>query len=553
MQTVEEKVNPLAGKPAPADILIDVEKLLDQYYTVHPDPENPLQRVSFGTSGHRGSSANGTFNEDHILAVSQATVEYRQSQGINGPLYMGIDTHALSAPAQKTALEVLAAHGVEVYIAAGEGYAQYTPTPVVSHAILAYNRGRTSGLADGIIVTPSHNPPADGGFKYNPPSGGPAEPDITKWIQNRANELLATKNHDVKRVPYESALNAATTHLFDFITPYVTDLENIVDIDVIRSAGIRIGADPLGGSNIAYWEPIARHYGLNITLVNNTVDPTFRFMTVDWDGKIRMDCSSPYAMASLVKIKNDYDIAFGNDTDSDRHGIVTQSVGLMNPNHFLSVAIWYLFTHRTGWAADSAIGKTLVSSSMIDRVGKEIGRQVSEVPVGFKWFVDGLLDGSFGFGGEESAGASFLRKDGTVWTTDKDGIIMDLLAAEITAKTGKDPGQHYQDLTARLGKPFYKRIDAPASPEQKARLSKLAPDDVKAASLAGDSITARLTNAPGNGAAIGGLKVTTENGWFAARPSGTENVYKIYAESFKSEDHLEQILQEAQQIVTDAL
>jgi phosphoglucomutase len=553
MQTVEEKVNPLAGKPAPADILIDVEKLLDQYYTVHPDPENPLQRVSFGTSGHRGSSANGTFNEDHILAVSQATVEYRQSQGIDGPLYMGIDTHALSAPAQKTALEVLAANGVEVYIAAGEGYAQYTPTPVVSHAILAYNRGRTSGFADGIIVTPSHNPPADGGFKYNPPSGGPAEPDITKWIQNRANELLASKNRDVKRVPYESALNASTTHLFDFITPYVTDLENIVDIDVIRSAGIRIGADPLGGSNIAYWEPIAQHYGLNITLVNNTVDPTFRFMTVDWDGKIRMDCSSPYAMASLVKIKDDYDIAFGNDTDSDRHGVVTQSVGLMNPNHFLSVAIWYLFTHRTGWSADSAIGKTLVSSSMIDRVGKEIGRQVSEVPVGFKWFVDGLLDGSFGFGGEESAGASFLRKDGTVWTTDKDGIIMDLLAAEITAKTGKDPGQHYQDLTARLGKPFYKRIDAPASPEQKARLSKLSPDDVKAASLAGDSITARLTNAPGNGAAIGGLKVTTENGWFAARPSGTENVYKIYAESFKSEDHLEQILQEAQQIVTDAL
>ncbi|UBF28640.1 phosphoglucomutase (alpha-D-glucose-1,6-bisphosphate-dependent) [Kovacikia minuta CCNUW1] len=553
MQTVEEKVNPLAGKPAPPEILIDVEKLLDQYYTIHPDPENPLQQVSFGTSGHRGSSANGTFNEDHILAVSQAVVEYRTSQGIDGPLYLGIDTHALSTPAQKTALEVLAAHGVEVYIAAGEGYAQYTPTPVVSHAILAYNRGRSSGLADGIIITPSHNPPADGGFKYNPPSGGPAEPEITKWVQNRANELLANKNQDVKRIAYDAALNAPTTHRFDFITPYVKDLENIIDIEAIRSSGIRIGADPLGGSNIAYWEPIAQHYGLNITLVNNTVDPTFRFMTVDWDGKIRMDCSSPSAMASLVRIKDDYDIAFGNDTDSDRHGIVTKSVGLMNPNHFLSVAIWYLFTQRTGWSATSAIGKTLVSSSMIDRVAKEIGRQVCEVPVGFKWFVDGLLDGSFGFGGEESAGASFLRKDGTVWTTDKDGIIMDLLAAEITAKTGKDPGQHYQALTDRLGNPFYKRIDAPASPEQKARLSKLSPEDVKASTLAGDAITARLTNAPGNGAAIGGLKVVTENGWFAARPSGTENVYKIYAESFKSEAHLEQILQEAQQIVTEAL
>jgi len=553
MQTVDEKVNPLAGKPAPADSLINVETLLDQYYSVHPEPENPLQRVSFGTSGHRGTSANGTFNEDHILAVSQAVVEYRKSQGIDGPLYMGMDTHALSAPAQKTALEVLAAHGVEVYIAAGDGYAQYTPTPAVSHAILRYNQGRTSGLADGIIITPSHNPPADGGFKYNPPSGGPAEPEITKWIQNRANALMAERNRDVQRIAYESALKASTTHTFDFISPYVNDLETIVDIDAIRSAGIRIGADPLGGSNIAYWEPIAQHYGLNITVVNNTVDPTFRFMTVDWDGKIRMDCSSPYAMANLVKIKDDYDIAFGNDTDSDRHGIVTRSVGLMNPNHFLSVAIWYLFTQRSGWPTSSAIGKTLVSSSMIDRVGKEIGRQVCEVPVGFKWFVDGLLDGSFGFGGEESAGASFLRKDGTVWTTDKDGIIMDLLAAEITAKTGKDPGQHYQDLTDRLGKPFYKRIDAPASPDQKARLSKLSPTDVKASTLAGDTITDRLTNAPGNGAAIGGLKVVTENGWFAARPSGTENVYKIYAESFKSENHLEQILQEAQQIVTEAL
>ena len=553
MQTVEEKVSPLAGKPAPADILINVDKLLDEYYTIHPDPANPTQRVSFGTSGHRGTSANGTFNEDHILAVSQAVAEYRKSKGIDGPLYMGMDTHALSAPAQKSALEVLAAHGVEVFIAAGDGYAQFTPTPAVSHAILTYNKGRTSGLADGIIITPSHNPPSDGGFKYNPPSGGPAEPETTKWIQDRANELLASKNRDVRRMDYDSALQASTTHRHDYITPYVIDLENIVDIDVIRSSGIRIGADPLGGSNIAYWEPIAKHYGLNITLINNTVDPTFRFMTVDWDGKIRMDCSSPHAMASLVKIKDDYDIAFGNDTDSDRHGIVTRSVGLMNPNHFLSVAIWYLFTNRQGWPASSAIGKTLVSSSMIDRVAKDIGRQLSEVPVGFKWFVSGLLDGSFGFGGEESAGASFLRKDGTVWTTDKDGIIMDLLAAEITARTGKDPGLHYQDLTERLGKPFYKRIDSPATPEQKARLGKLSPEDVKAAAMAGDGITAKLTKAPGNNASIGGLKVTTENGWFAARPSGTENVYKIYAESFKSEEHLDQIITEAEQIVTDAL
>lgn len=549
MQTVEEKGNPLAGKPAPADILIDVAKLLDDYYTVHPDPANPLQQVSFGTSGHRGSSTNGTFNEAHILAVSQAVVEYRKSQGIDGPLYMGMDSHALSAPAQQTALEVLAAHGVAVCLAAATGDAQYTPTPAVSHAILAYNQGRSSGLADGIIITPSHNPPGDGGFKYNPPSGGPAEPEITKWVQNRANALMANGNRDVQRIPYEAALKATTTHLFDFITPYVDALDSIIDMAAIRAAGLRIGADPLGGSNIGYWEPIAQRYGLDITVINKTIDPTFRFMTLDWDGKIRMDCSSPYAMASLVKIKDDYDIAFGNDTDSDRHGIVTRSVGLMNPNHFLSVAIWYLFTNRTGWSQSSAIGKTLVSSSMIDRVAQEIGRSVCEVPVGFKWFVAGLLDGSFGFGGEESAGASFLRKDGSVWTTDKDGIIMDLLAAEITARTGKDPGLHYQDLTDRLGKPFYKRIDSPATPEQKARLGKLAPADVKAATLAGDEITARLTNAPGNDAAIGGLKVTTANGWFAARPSGTENVCKVYAESFKSEAHLEQILTEAEQIV----
>ncbi|HEY9616685.1 MAG TPA: phosphoglucomutase (alpha-D-glucose-1,6-bisphosphate-dependent) [Microcoleaceae cyanobacterium] len=547
--TADETISPLAGKPAPAEILINVDRLLDQYYTVHPDPENPLQRVSFGTSGHRGSSATGTFNEDHILAVAQAVVEYRQNQGIDGPLYMGMDTHLLSEPAQKSALEVLAANGVDVYIAAGSGAAQYTPTPAVSHAILAYNRGRTSGLADGIIITPSHNPPADGGFKYNPPSGGPAEPDATKWIQDRANQLLANGNREVKRIAYDAALKAPTTHQFDFITPYVNDLETIIDIEAIRASGIRIGADPLGGSNIAYWQPIADRYGLNITVINQSVDPTFRFMSVDWDGKIRMDCSSPYAMAGLVKFKDDYDIAFGNDTDSDRHGIVTPSVGLMNPNHFLSVAIWYLFTNRTGWPGTSAIGKTLVSSSMIDRVGKEIGRNVCEVPVGFKWFVAGLLDGSFGFGGEESAGASFLRQDGSVWTTDKDGIILDLLAAEITAKTGKDPGQHYQDLTDRLGKPFYKRIDSPATPEQKAKLSKLSPEDMQVSTLAGDPITATLTKAPGNGAAIGGMKVTTENGWFAARPSGTENVCKVYAESFKSEAHLEQILSEAQQMI----
>jgi len=549
MQTVEAKNSPLAGQPVPPDKVMDVEQLLNQYYTVQPDANNPLQQVSFGTSGHRGTAANGTFNEAHILAVSQAVVEYRQQQGINGPLYMGMDSHALSTPAQKTALEVLAAHGVEVLIAAGEGNAQFTPTPVVSHAILTYNKGKTSGLSDGIIITPSHNPPTDGGFKYNPPTGGPAEPEATKWIQNRANELLKNQNRDVQRMADEAALQASTTHAFDYITPYVADLESVIDLEAIRSSGIRIGADPLGGSNVAYWEPIAEKYGLDITVVNPNVDPTFRFMTLDWDGKIRMDCSSPYAMASLVKLKDDYDIAFGNDTDSDRHGIVTRSVGLMNPNHFLSVAIWYLFTQRSGWSANSAIGKTLVSSSMIDRVAKEIGRQVCEVPVGFKWFVAGLLDGSFGFGGEESAGASFLRKDGTVWTTDKDGIIMDLLSAEITAKTGKDPGQHYQDLTSRLGNAYYTRIDSPATPEQKARLSKLSPDDVKADTLAGEPIVAKLTNAPGNGAAIGGLKVVTENGWFAARPSGTENVYKLYAESFKSQEHLGQILQEAGRMV----
>lgn len=547
------KLHPLAGKPAPVDSLINVQQLLDDYYQLQPDPDNPLQQVSFGTSGHRGSSQNVTFNEAHILAVSQAVAEYRASQGINGPLFLGMDSHALSEPAQKTALEVLAAHGVEVCLTTVNDQRRFTPTPAVSHAILSYNQGKTTGLADGIIITPSHNPPADGGFKYNPPSGGPAEPEITKWVQNRANELLKQGNQGIKRLRYEKALQAITTHEFDFVSPYVNDLDKILDLEIIRASGIHLGVDPLGGSNVGYWASITERYGLNLTVINPIVDPTFGFMTLDWDGKIRMDCSSPYAMASLVRLKDDYAVAFGNDTDSDRHGIVTPSVGLMNPNHFLSVAIWYLFTHRQQWSGLSAIGKTLVSSSMIDRVGKEIGRQVYEVPVGFKWFVSGLLDGSFGFGGEESAGASFLKKNGTVWTTDKDGIIMDLLAAEITAQTGKDPGQHYQDLTARLGNPIYQRVDAPATPEQKAKLSKLSPAAVKATTLAGDPITAKLTQAPGNQAPIGGLKVTTDAGWFAARPSGTENVYKIYAESFKDEAHLQQIFTEAEAIVTASI
>ncbi|MBN9393255.1 MAG: phosphoglucomutase (alpha-D-glucose-1,6-bisphosphate-dependent) [Chloroflexi bacterium] len=543
-------VSPLAGKPAPRELLIDVSKLIDQYYSLHPDPNNPVERVQFGTSGHRGSSANTSFNEDHILATTQAIVEYRTSQGIDGPLYLGMDSHALSGPAQQSALEVLAAHGVEVIMAQDNGF---TPTPVISHAILTYNKGRTSGLADGIVVTPSHNPPSDGGFKYNPPNGGPADVDITNWVQDRANALLREKLNGVKRVSYDTAFKASTTHQYDFITPYVNDLGNIVDMEAIRQAGLKIGADPLGGSCVAYWEPIAKKYGLNLTVVNKTVDPTFSFMPLDHDGKIRMDCSSPYAMANLVKLKDQFDIAFGNDTDTDRHGIVTPSMGLMNPNHFLSVAIWYLFQNRPNWPASSAIGKTLVSSSIIDRVGKEIGRTVAEVPVGFKWFVSGLLDGSFGFGGEESAGASFLRRDGTVWTTDKDGMIMDLLSAEILARTGKDPGIHYKEMTERLGNPAYTRIDAPATPAQKDKLKKLSPENVKADTLAGEPIIAKLTKAPSNQAAIGGLKVVTENGWFAARPSGTEDVYKIYAESFKGQDHLQLIVEEAQQIVSAAL
>jgi phosphoglucomutase len=543
-------VSPLAGKPAPAKILINVEELLKQYYSIHPDPSNPLQRVSFGTSGHRGTSANGTFNEDHILATTQAIVEYRKKEGITGPLYMGMDSHALSAPAQRSALEVLAAHGIAVFIAEKEAY---TPTPVISYSILAYNRGWKNALADGIVITPSHNPPGDGGFKYNPPSGGPADTGITAWVQDRANALLENKNRDVLRIPYERAIRASTTHQHNFITPYVSELGSVIDMEAIRSSGISIGADPLGGASVAYWEPINHVFGLNISVVNKTVDPTFRFMTVDHDGKIRMDCSSPYAMANLVKLKDEYDIAFGNDTDADRHGIVTPSVGLMNPNHYLSVAIWYLFNQRKDWRSDSAIGKTVVSSSMIERVGKMIGRTVSEVPVGFKWFVDGLLDGSYGFGGEESAGASFLRKDGGPWSTDKDGIIMDLLAAEITAKTGRDPGLHYKDLTEKLGSPLYTRVDQPATPEQKNILKKLSPESVRASTLAGEPITSRLTRAPGNNAEIGGLKVVAENGWFAARPSGTEDVYKIYAESFKDQDHLNRILDEAREIVSGAL
>jgi phosphoglucomutase len=546
-------ISPLAGKVAPDHLLVDVEELQDQYYRIHPDPSNPDHQVQFGTSGHRGSSAKASFNEDHILATTQAIAEYREQQGIDGPIFIGMDTHALSAPAQRTALEVLAAHGVQAYIARDDPRTAYTPTPVISYSILSHNRGRQAGLADGIVITPSHNPPTDGGFKYNPPSGGPADVDVTGQVQDRANQLLREKLKGVKRIPYEQALRAPTTHRHDFVAPYVSSLKEVVDMDVIRAAGLRIGVDPMGGTSLGYWEAIGGLYGLNMQIVNEEIDPTFGFMTVDHDGKIRMDCSSPYAMANPVKLRGDYDIACGNDPDSDRHGIVTPGAGLLNPNHYLSVSIWYLFQNRPGWPAGSAIGKTLVSSSMIDRVGREIGRQVIEVPVGFKWFVEGLLNGSLGFGGEESAGASFLRMDGGPWSTDKDGIIMNLLAAEITARTGKDPGVHYQEMTERLGNPRYTRIDAAATPEQKARLKKLSPEDVKASSLAGEPITAKLTRAPGNNAEIGGLKVVAENGWFAARPSGTEDIYKVYAESFKSEEHLQRIVEEAQEIVGNAL
>ncbi len=539
--------HPLAGKPPPESLLIHPDTLRSQYYSERPDVREPEQRVAFGTSGHRGSAARRSFNEAHILAVTQATCEYRKKEGIDGPLFLGMDTHALSEPAQRSALEVLAAHGVQVRFTDAA-----TPTPVISHAILIYNRGRKQGLADGIVITPSHNPPEDGGIKYNPPNGGPADTGITGWIEKRANELLGAGNAGVQRMPYEKARTASHVKTHDFITPYVEDLGNVVDLEAMRGAKLSIGADPLGGSNIDYWEPIAARYGLSIQVVNKTVDPTFRFMRVDHDGKIRMDCSSPFAMAGLVELKDRYDIAFGNDTDSDRHGIVTRSVGLMNPNHYLSVAIHYLYQNRPGWKPGTAVGKTLVSSSMIDRVGKALGRRVVEVPVGFKWFVDGLLDGSLGFGGEESAGASFLRRDGTVWSTDKDGIILDLLAVEILARTGKDPGVHYQELARQFGAPVYTRIDQAATPAQKAALKKLSPEAVRATTLAGEPITQRLTRAPGNNAEIGGLKVVAENGWFAARPSGTEDVYKIYAESFRDAKHLEAIVNEARQIVSDA-
>ena len=535
--------HPLAGKPAPRELLVDLDLLRRRYFE-KPDPSDSQQRVSFGTSGHRGSSLRFSFNEAHILAVTQAVCEYRKAQGTTGPLFLGADTHALSEPAQRTALEVLAANDVEVRHAR-EG--EWTPTPVVSHAILVYNRGRSSSLADGVVITPSHNPPEDGGIKYNPPTGGPADTGTTGWIERRANELLTAQ---VRRA---DPARAKTFQVHDYVREYVDDLRNVVDLEVVRSARLRLGVDPLGGSNIGYWKPIAELYGLDLTVVNDRVDPTFSFMPVDHDGKIRMDCSSPYAMANLIALKDRYDLAFGNDTDSDRHGIVTPGHGLLNPNLYLAASIEYLFRNRPGWSPRAAVGKTLVSSSLIDRVTRELGRELREVPVGFKWFVDGLLDGSLGFGGEESAGASFLRRDGTVWCTDKDGIIMDLLAAEILARTGKDPGQQAQAIMSRLGTPYYTRIDAAATPQQKAVLKKLSPESVRADTLGGQPIRARLTRAPGNGAEIGGLKVVADDGWFAARPSGTEDVFKIYAESFRGEEHLKAIVSEARQIVADAL
>lgn len=538
-------VHELAGRKAPLDILINVPRLVAAYYALKPDPSQPGCRVSFGTSGHRGTSMDGSFNQDHILAISQAIVEYRAERGINGPLYLGMDTHALSEPALITALEVFAAHGLTVAIQKGRGY---TPTPVISHAILTHNRGRMDGPADGVVITPSHNPPSDGGFKYNPPHGGPAGGDITGGIQDRANALLESGLADIKRIPFQRALALDTTIEYDYISPYVDDLKNVLDMEAITAAGLKIGVDPLGGSGVHFWDPIAETYGLSIEVVNRDVDPRFAFMSVDKDGKIRMDCSSPYAMAGLIGLKDQFDIAFGNDPDYDRHGIVTRQ-GLMNPNHYLAAAIWYLFQNRPGWPETAAVGKTLVSSAIIDRVAGSIGRRLSEVPVGFKWFVDGLLDGSYGFGGEESAGASFLRKDGAVWTTDKDGIIMDLLAAEIMARTGKTPAEHYARLEEQFGQPIYQRLDAPATPVQKDALKKLSPEMVTATRMAGEPIINKITHAPGNGAAIGGLKVVTENGWFAARPSGTEDIYKIYAESFKGAEHLGRIQQEARDIV----
>jgi phosphoglucomutase len=540
----------LAGQPAPHELLTNVPRLVSAYYVLKPDPDDPAQRVAFGTSGHRGTSFDRAFNEDHVLAICQAICELRQARHISGPLFIGMDTHALSEPALATAVEVFAANETDVMIQDGLGY---TPTPVISQAILTYNRGRSSGFADGVVITPSHNPPDDGGFKYNPPAAGPADTETTGIIQSRANEILCDGLADVKRIPYPQAMRMDTTHAYDYVTPYVSDLESVVDMQAISAAGLKIGADPMGGSGLGYWGPIAETYGLDIEVVHPYVDPTFSFMTLDRDGKIRMDCSSPYAMASLIDLKDRFDIAFGNDPDFDRHGIVTKSVGLLNPNHYLAVAIWYLFQNRPGWPAHAAVGKTLVSSAMIDRVTASLDRRLAEVPVGFKWFVDGLLDGTFGFGGEESAGASFLRKDGNVWTTDKDGIILDLLAAEITAKTGRDPGEHYRALETRFGSPVYERTDAPASPEEKLVLKNLSPEMVTAEKLAGEKITAKLTRAPSNDAPIGGLKVVTESGWFAARPSGTEEIYKIYAESFRGAEHLRQIQDEADAIVKAAL
>ena len=550
------KVHKLAGKPVPRELLVNVPRLVSAYYVERPDPTVREQRVSFGTSGHRGSSLESSFNEDHVLAISQAVCDLRRARGIDGPLYVGMDTHALSEPAFVTAIEVLAANGVDTVIQSGRGY---MPTPVLSHAILTHNarmdvgrQGGSAARADGIVITPSHNPPQDGGFKYNPPEGGPADTETTGWIEQRANELLSLGLGQVRRIPYRRALTSDVVHERDLVMPYVEDLRHAVDLEAVRAAGVRIGVDPMGGAGVGFWDPIAERYGLDLEVVNRAVDPTFSFMTVDWDGQVRMDCSSPYAMAGLIALKERFDVALSNDPDADRHGIVTPGAGLMNPNHYLAVAVWYLFQHRPGWRADAAVGKTLVSSSMIDRVAAHLGRTLCEVPVGFKWFVDGLLDGSMGFGGEESAGASFLRKDGTTWTTDKDGILLNLLAAEIAAVTGRDPGEHYRGLEERFGRPAYERADAPATPEQKGVLKNLSPDMIAATELAGEPIRACLTHAPGNGAPIGGLKVVAENGWFAVRPSGTEDLYKVYAESFQGAGHLAAIQQEARAIVDAA-
>lgn len=544
---MSDRVNPLAGKAAPPSMLVNVPRLVTAYFAGKPDPAVPTQRAAFGTSGHRGSAFANAFNENHILAISQAICHHRKAAGISGPLFIGIDTHALSEPALASALEVFAANEVDVMI---DQHGGYTPTPVISHAILSYNRGRTSGLADGVVITPSHNPPQDGGFKYNPPNGGPADTDITSAIEKAANVLLETNLDGVRRMPYDRAIKSAFVHRHDYITPYVSDLENVVDMAAIRSAGVKVGIDPLGGASVGYWQPIIDRYGIAATIVSNTVDPTFRFMTLDWDGEIRMDCSSPYAMAQLIGMRDRFDIAFANDTDADRHGIVTRSSGLMNPNHYLAVAISYLFANRPAWTSARSVGKTIVSSGIIDRVTAKLGCKLVEVPVGFKWFVDGLVGGSFGFAGEESAGASFLRRDGSVWSTDKDGLIPGLLAAEMTARTGRDPGEIFKGLTDELGVPYYERIDAPATRQQKAVLKGVTPDQLAMRDLGGEPIRAKLTTAPGNGAAFGGIKVVADNGWFAARPSGTEDVYKIYAESFKSQDHLRQIQREAQEAIS---